>query len=103
MTNEVSGGDDLVPVTVTAVMSDQGTVVLFKGDSPGDTVWFYVGQRAAAGILEALRAGETPVADVPYWAILGCPEWCMYDDLHDEEKRARVEAEGYGSTDANND
>jgi hypothetical protein len=88
-----SDSDDLRAVTVTAVVSDQGTVVLFDGESPGGPVTFYVGHRTAAAILEALRAGETPVADVPYWAILGCPEWCGYEDLHDAEKRARVAAE----------
>jgi hypothetical protein len=90
-----SDSDDLRAVTVTAVVSDQGRVVLFKGDGPVGPVEFAADPRSASVILEALRAGETPVANGPYWAFLGiCPEWCGYEDVHDHERIERVAAEG---------
>jgi hypothetical protein len=92
-TSDSDDASDLRSVTVTAVVSDQGRVLLFHGEINGGPVTFAADHLSAAVILEGLRAGETPVADVPWWAILGCPEWCGYEDLHDEEKRARVAAE----------
>jgi hypothetical protein len=80
-------------VTVTDVRSDEGTMIVFDGLVNGDVpVTFAADHRAAAAILEALRAGQQPVADVPSWAVvtLGCPEWCMYEDLHRAEQRARL-------------
>ena len=103
-----SASDDLRAVTVTAVAYEQGRAVLFDGEGPVGPVTFAAGHRSAAVILEALRAGETPTVDVPYWAILGCPEWCGYEDVHDQERIERVAAgegqddpivtcEGYGA------
>jgi hypothetical protein len=92
-------------VTVTDVRSDQGTMIVFDGFVRGDVpVTFAADHRTAAAILEALRAGETPVADVPSWAVvaLGCPDWCGYEDVHVAEQRATVTSEpivtckGYG-------
>jgi hypothetical protein len=83
-------------VTVTAVVSDQGKMVIFDGRVRGVPMTFAADHRAASAILEALRAGETPVVDVPqgpHLIALGCPEWCMYEDIHDAEKRARLAAE----------
>jgi hypothetical protein len=63
-----------VEVTVTDVVSDEGTTILFAGvTDDGLTVTFAADHPAAAAILEALRAGQTPVVDVPSWTVLGCP------------------------------
>lgn len=90
-----SDSDDVTGrMTVTAVVSDQRTVVLFEGELVGSNVTFAADHLTAATILEALRAGETPTVDVPYWAVLGCPEWCGNEDLHDEERIERAREEG---------
>jgi hypothetical protein len=81
-------------VTVTALIYDQGRAALFKGESPVRPVEFAADPRSASVILEALRDGETPTVDVPSWAILGCPESCGYEDVHDRERIERVATEG---------
>lgn len=68
MTSDSDDVTDLA-VTVTDVRSDQGTMIVFDGFVRGDVpVTFAADHRTATAILEALRAGETPVADVPSWA-----------------------------------
>jgi hypothetical protein len=58
-------------VTVTGLVQDEGTIVVLSGlDEDGCNVVFAVDHRPAQAILDALEAGEEPVAEVPDWAFL---------------------------------
>lgn len=58
-------------ILVTQFVRSEGSVVLFEGIDPeGWHVLFAVDHRPAQAILEALEAGEDPVAIVPHWAFL---------------------------------
>jgi hypothetical protein len=58
-------------IAVTQLLRDEGSIVLFQGiDSDGAIVNFGVDHRPARDILDAIEAGEDPVAYVPEWAIL---------------------------------
>ena len=70
-------------------------MVMFEGRT-GDDWWaFAVEKDAAESILDALAVGESPEVQVPrgpFRVPLGCPEWCGYDDIHDEERWDRLTA-----------
>jgi len=58
-------------IQVIAFVRSEGTVWLFEGIDPeGYHVIFASDHRPAQAILEALEAGEDPVAIVPHWAFL---------------------------------
>ena len=58
-------------ILVTSFVRSEGSVVLFEGlDPEGYRVLFAVDHRPAQAIVEALEAGEEPVAIVPHWAFL---------------------------------
>ena len=69
--------DDLIEVTVTGIVADHGSIIVFIGtDAEGQTVTFGADHRPGEVIAEALAAGEWPVVGLEGWEILtcACPE-----------------------------
>lgn len=62
-----------LPVTVTSLVSDQGSIIVLSGETEdGRTVTFGADRRMAVPIIEALTfEEERPVALVSPWQILG--------------------------------
>ncbi len=64
--------DGHIFVTVTTIISDEGSVVVMEGtDEDGNTFRFGVDHRMAQPIVDDLNDGLEPWAQVPVWAILG--------------------------------
>lgn len=62
----------MAEVTVTGLVRDEGTVVVFSGTTEDDLgVTFACDHRCAQAIVDALEAGEEPVAVVEDYLILG--------------------------------
>lgn len=60
-----------IEVTVTGLVRDEGTLVLLAGlDEENREVVFACDHRMAPPILEAVEAGEEPVAVVPSYMIV---------------------------------
>jgi hypothetical protein len=69
-----SDADDFVIVTVSHVVADQGTIVIFDGtDEYGNDVRFAADHRQAQAIADALayEDDDNILATVPRWAVLG--------------------------------
>lgn len=59
-------------ITVTGFVRDEGTIVVLSGlTEENDEVVFACEHRMAPAILDAVEAGEEPVAEVPDYMILG--------------------------------
>jgi hypothetical protein len=69
----VTGPGDDFRVEVTGAVQDEGSVLILEGRDvdTGDVVRFVAERRPALRILEAVEAGEEPVASVPPWAVWG--------------------------------
>jgi hypothetical protein len=58
-------------ITVTGFVADEGTIVLLSGLTEDNrAVVFACEHRYAGDILEAVEAGEEPVAEVPHYMIV---------------------------------
>jgi hypothetical protein len=59
-------------VEVTGLVRDEGTVLVLEGRmaDTGEVVTFAADRRPGMAILEAVAAGENPLAAVPPWAML---------------------------------
>ena len=61
---------DSIMVAVGGLVSDEGTLVIFWGiDDNGNEVRFAADHRPAQDILDALAAGEDPLAEVPVYML----------------------------------
>lgn len=68
-------------VTVTGLVRDEGTVLVFAGtDENGEARGFVADHRAGWRIVDALDAGEEVVADVPGWALVSSPDIFEHED-----------------------
>jgi hypothetical protein len=64
--------DDNLQVTVTELVANEGTIVLFAGHTEdGTRVTFGCDHRMAGPLAEAVMLDQDPVADVPPWSVLG--------------------------------
>lgn len=62
--------EEYIVVTVTELVQDEGSVVLFSGtDESGHQLIFGADHRAAQDLATALESGESPVAAIPGWSI----------------------------------
>jgi hypothetical protein len=67
-------GSHVYNVTVTGFVADEGTIWLLHGELDGAEVIFACEPPMAVDILNAVDAGEEPVARVPTWAMWDLPE-----------------------------
>ena len=63
--------ENLLEVTVTGIVRDEGTVVVFAGQYDGEHVVFACDHGPAQVLADALAAGEWPLAGVADWQIIG--------------------------------
>jgi hypothetical protein len=62
----------MIELTVTEIVRDEGTVVLFRGDREnGSPVTFAVDRRPAYDIANALAAGEFVEVEIESWQVVG--------------------------------
>ena len=56
-----------------------------------DFVGFTVDTVTGKSILRDVRSGDHPTVTVTWhYVVYGCPDWCGYEDLHDEELRDKL-------------
>jgi hypothetical protein len=71
----------------------QGEACIVEGSSDKGYIACLVEAPEAVAIRDAIDAGERPnvtITDSDEYVLLGCQVWCMYEDLHDEERRERL-------------
>lgn len=75
--SNTSSDEDTVPVIVSHVVSDEGTIVIFEGEistPTGDRTVRFAADHREAAVVAAFLADEDAdpiIADVPSWAIVG--------------------------------
>lgn len=63
--------DNLITVTATGIVHNDGSVSVFRGtEDDGTVVHFVVEHRYAEDLFWAITGGEEPVCAVPHWAVV---------------------------------
>jgi hypothetical protein len=59
-------------VTATQLLSDEGTILVFLGETEdGETVTFAADHRPGRDIAAAIERGDSPICEIPEYMLLG--------------------------------